>query len=163
MIPNPQHWFFDIRFIGIYDKAGCREKMQWLLGRLVELLAEDGRRPTNLKVYIYSTIAKSFKLILVDPNLQPRNQLCISRSALIWSAGSCFEFFRALKVVSNLKIVQVKHLQTWFLHFFPREELEEYKRDCGKARNAYHKSEPRNSDLIFGLNLRFGFVIHIKR
>jgi hypothetical protein len=86
--------------MGIYDKAGCREKLQWLLGRLVELLAEDGRRPTNLKVrvYIYSTKAKSFKLILVDPNLQPRNQLCISRSALISSAGSSFGFFGRLKL-----------------------------------------------------------------
>ena len=38
------------RFVGLYDKAGCREKLSWLLGRLTQLLAEDGRRPFNLKV-----------------------------------------------------------------------------------------------------------------
>ena len=42
------------RFVGIYGRAGCREKLEWLLGRLTQLLAEDGRRPTNIKVpYTY--------------------------------------------------------------------------------------------------------------
>ena len=38
------------RFRGIQDKAGVREKIVWLLGRLAELLAEDGRQATTLRV-----------------------------------------------------------------------------------------------------------------
>ena len=38
------------RFKGIQDKAGVREKVVWLLGRLGTLLAEDGRQATTLKV-----------------------------------------------------------------------------------------------------------------
>ena len=38
------------RFRGIQDKAGVREKIVWLLGRLAELLAEDGRQTTTLRV-----------------------------------------------------------------------------------------------------------------
>ena len=38
------------RFRAIQDKAGVREKIVWLLGRLGDLLAEDGRQPTTLRV-----------------------------------------------------------------------------------------------------------------
>ena len=38
------------RFKGIQDKAGVREKVVWLLGRLGTLLAEDGRQATTLRV-----------------------------------------------------------------------------------------------------------------
>ena len=38
------------RFRAIQDKAGVKEKIVWLLGRLGELLAEDGRQATTLRV-----------------------------------------------------------------------------------------------------------------
>ena len=38
------------RFKGIQDKAGVKQKIVWLLGRLETLLAEDGRQPTTMKV-----------------------------------------------------------------------------------------------------------------
>ena len=39
-----------LRFLGIYTKEECAEKLRWLLGRLLLLLAEDGRKPTTIKV-----------------------------------------------------------------------------------------------------------------
>ena len=39
-----------LRFLGIYKKEECAEKLRWLLGRLLLLLAEDGRKPTTIKV-----------------------------------------------------------------------------------------------------------------
>jgi len=38
------------RFKAIQDKAGVKEKLVWLMGRLGHLLAEDGRQATTLRV-----------------------------------------------------------------------------------------------------------------
>jgi len=40
------------RFKCINNKFECREKANWLLGRLAKLVLEDGRKPQTLKVFI---------------------------------------------------------------------------------------------------------------
>ena len=38
------------RFLGIKDKKGVREKLVWLIGRLADLVAEDGRKPYTIRI-----------------------------------------------------------------------------------------------------------------
>jgi len=38
------------RFMGIKDREGVREKLAWLINRLAGLVAEDGRKPSTMKV-----------------------------------------------------------------------------------------------------------------
>ena len=56
---------FYLRFLGIYSKDECSEKLRWLLGRLVLLLAEDGRKPTTIKVQLI-TICIHSEITLLD-------------------------------------------------------------------------------------------------
>jgi len=64
------------RFVGIYNKEECREKLTWLLGRLTALLVEDGRKPTNIKVtvrdYFKDKAAKKFTKESRQTRISPR-------------------------------------------------------------------------------------------
>jgi len=64
------------RFMGIYNKEESREKLRWLLGRLVQLLAEDGRKPTNIRVtvrdYYKDKLVKKFHKESRQTRLSPR-------------------------------------------------------------------------------------------
>jgi len=62
------------RFVGIYTKQECREKLVWLLGRLVQLLVEDGRKPSNIKV----TVRDYYKDKLVKKFSKESRQIRIS-------------------------------------------------------------------------------------
>ena len=65
------------RFMGIKDRKGVREKLAWLLGRLAGLVAEDGRKPTTMKVTIRDCCKdkrekKSFSKESRQSRIQPR-------------------------------------------------------------------------------------------
>ena len=48
--------------MGLYNEAECKEKLSWLLDRLTQLIAEDGRKPTVIKVGITTILAKTFDM-----------------------------------------------------------------------------------------------------
>eukprot|EP00088_Acartia_fossae_P009496 TRINITY_DN14612_c0_g1_i13.p1 TRINITY_DN14612_c0_g1~~TRINITY_DN14612_c0_g1_i13.p1 ORF type:complete len:401 (-),score=76.80 TRINITY_DN14612_c0_g1_i13:220-1335(-) len=52
MTGRPQSLGLEDRFMGLYTEAECKEKLSWLLDRLVLLLVEDGRKPTLIKVTV---------------------------------------------------------------------------------------------------------------
>jgi len=64
------------RFMGIYDKDGVKEKLLWLFKRLAELLAEDGRQATTLKVtvrdYFKDKFVKKFSRESRQSKVAPR-------------------------------------------------------------------------------------------
>ena len=45
--------------MGLYNEAECKEKLSWLLDRLTQLIAEDGRKPTVIKVGITTILTKT--------------------------------------------------------------------------------------------------------
>ena len=50
MSTPPQSIGLEDRFLPLQTEEECRDKLKWLLGRLVKLLAEDGRTPATIKV-----------------------------------------------------------------------------------------------------------------
>jgi len=64
------------RFMGLYNENECKDKLCWLLDRLLQLLAEDGRKPTVIKVtvrdYYKDKLVKKFHKESRQGKISPR-------------------------------------------------------------------------------------------
>ena len=72
------------RFKGIYDKAGVKEKLEWLIDRLEHLIIEDGRQANTFKI----TVRDYFKDKLVKKFHKESRQTRVSPRLFVLEDGS---------------------------------------------------------------------------